>query len=88
MLLGRKTTTNKQTVQGMVMIMTTSVMGVMEMGNIPHRVGIEPKYFAFQTTVLTIIPLMLPDATTLPTSNCLCGSFLDRSVQILQWFFW
>ena len=38
-------------------------MGVMKMGNIAHRAGIEPTSFVFQVSVLTIKPHMLPDVS-------------------------
>ena len=49
------------------MVMATSVMGVMKMGNIAPRTGIEPTPFAFWASVLTITPPRLPNITTLPT---------------------
>ena len=56
-------------------------MGVMEMGNIVLRVGIELTSLAFQASVLTITPPRLCDVTTLPTPTCLCGSLPERSLQ-------
>ena len=56
-------------------------MGMMKMGNIVPRAGLELRYLAFQASVLTIIPRRLPDATTIPMSTCLCSSLPQRSVQ-------
>ena len=46
------------------------VVGVMKMGNIAPRAGIEPTSLAFQARLLTIIPPRLPDVTTLPMPTC------------------
>ena len=39
-----------------VIVMATSVVGEMKMGNISPRVGIEPTSLAFEVRVLTITP--------------------------------
>ena len=44
------------------------------MGNIVHRVGIEPTSLAVWASVLTISPPKLPGGTMLPTSAYLRGS--------------
>ena len=57
---------------------STSVMGVMKIGNTVPRVGLEPTSLAFWAIVL---PLHLPDVTAIPTSTCLCGSLPKMSVE-------
>ena len=44
----------------MFIVMTTSVVGVMKMGNTLPRAGIEPTSQAFRASVLTIIPVRRP----------------------------
>ena len=51
------------------------------MGNIVLRAGLEPPSLAFESSVLTITPLSLPDVSTLLTPTCLCGYFLGRLMQ-------
>ena len=51
-------------------------MGVMKIGNIAPEAGIESIFLAFQTSVLIMTPLRLPDVTILPMLTCLCGSFV------------
>ena len=46
------------------------VRGVMTIGNIAPRAGIESTSLAFQHSVLTITTPRLPDVTTLPTPTC------------------
>ena len=58
----------------------TYVVGVMKMGTIVSRVGIEPTSLAFQANVLTITPPRLSDVTTVIPPNCLCGVLPERSV--------
>ena len=60
-----------------------SIVGVMKVGNILPRVGIEPTYLAFEDNVPTILPARPLDLTILPTPICLCGSYPDRSVQTI-----
>ena len=48
-----------------IMVMVTSVMGVMKMGNVP-RVGIKSTSPAFWASVPTITPHRLPDVTPHP----------------------
>ena len=48
------------------MVTATSVMGVMQLGNIVPRAGIEPTSRAFLASVLTIPQPTLPDITTQP----------------------
>ena len=55
-------------------------MGVMKMGNNVPRAGIEPTSLAFRACV-NITPHRLSDVTNIPTAACLCGAFLQRSVQ-------
>ena len=55
--------------------------GVMKVGNIVPRVGIEPTSLAFQANVLIITPHRLPDVITIPMPTCLCSSLPQRSVQ-------
>ena len=55
-----------------IMVMATSVIGVMKMGNTMPSVGIEPTSLALWDSVLTIRPPRLPAVTTLPTSTCVC----------------
>ena len=60
----------------------TIVSGVMKMGNIAPRVGIEFTYFTFRASAVpTITPLKLP-SVTLHTTTFLCSALLQRSVQI------
>ena len=58
------------------MVKATSVLGVMKMGNIVLRAGVEPTSLAFWASVLTITPPMLPDATTVPTNAYLTMQLL------------
>ena len=53
--------------------MATSVMGVMTMGNIVPRTGIEHTPLALKVNVLTFT-YRLPDITNLSTPTSLCGS--------------
>ena len=64
-----------------IQVTATSVMGLMKMGNIAPRAGIEPTSLAFQVNGVTITPPRLPDVTTLPSPIYLCGSLPERSVQ-------
>ena len=64
-----------------IMIMATSVMGVMKMENIVPRVGLKPTSLAFWASVLSFQTCRLPDLTTMHMSSCLCGSLPQRSVQ-------
>ena len=63
-----------------ILVMATSLVGVMKMGNIVPKTGIDATPLAFQDIVLTITPSRLPDVTTLPTPTCLCCSLLEMSV--------
>ena len=63
------------------MLMATSVMSLMIMGNSVPKTGIEPTYLAFPASVLTITPGRLPDGTTIPTPTSPCSSLPMRSVQ-------
>ena len=58
---------------------TYFLWGVMKMGNIAPRVGIEPTSLAF--SVLAITPPRLPDVTALPTPTSIRGSLPETSVQ-------
>ena len=51
----------------------------MKMGNIVHRLGIEPTSLSVRASVLSVTPRRLSDVTTIPTPSWLCG--LKRSVQ-------
>ena len=51
----------------------TSVMGVMTMGNIVSRPGLEPTS-GIPGQCATITPHRLPDVTTKPMPTCLCSS--------------
>ena len=64
------------------MLTATSVMGVMQMGNIVPRAGIKPTSLIFQASVLTIMPGRLPDVTTIPKHTCLCGSLPQMFVHM------
>ena len=55
-----------------------NVVGVMKMGNIVPRAGLEPTSLAFWVSVL---PLDFPDVTTILTPTCLCSYLPQRSVQ-------
>ena len=61
--------------------METSVVGVMKMGNIEPRAGVEPASLAFRASVFTITPPRLPDFNTAPMRTCLCYFMRQRSVQ-------
>ena len=52
----------------------TCVVGVMKIGNIVPRVGLEPTSLAFQASVLPLHHVVFSDVTTMPTPTCLCGS--------------
>ena len=58
-----------------------SVLGVLKMGTIVHRVGIEPTPLTFRTSVLTIISpsLMLSPPYDLPVY--VAGSLSERFLQ-------
>ena len=57
-------------------IRVSSVTGVVHVGNIAHRAGIEPTYLAFRAGVLIITPSRLPEVTTLPIHAYLSMCFL------------
>ena len=63
--------------------MTTSVVGVMKMGNIVSRGGLEPTSHVFWASVLAITPTRFPDVTMLSMPTCLCGSLPERSGQTI-----
>ena len=65
----------------MIIVMATSVMVVMKMGNIVPRAGLEPTSLAFQANVLPLHHVGFPDVTTIPMSTSLCGTLPQRSVQ-------
>ena len=50
----------------------TSGVGVMKMGNMVPRAGIEPTSLAFWASVLTISPSRFPGVNMPPTPTCLC----------------
>ena len=54
-----------------VMVMATSIMGVMKRRNIVPRERIEMTSLAFQASVLIITPWRLLDVHTLPMPTCL-----------------
>ena len=59
-----------------IMVMETSVVGMMKMGNIVHRAGIKPTYLASWASVLITTPPRLPDVKFVPTvyvASCLSG---------------
>ena len=64
-----------------IMVTASSVIGVMKMGNIVSRAGIEPTSLAFWASMLLIITRRLPDTITIPMPMGLCSSLLQRSVQ-------
>ena len=64
-----------------ILVTETSVVGVMEMGNIVPRAGIKPTYLEFWTSLLSVTSHRLVDFTTIPTPICLYGSLPERSVQ-------
>ena len=51
-----------------IIVTATTVMGVMRMGNIAPRAGIEPTSLAFQVSVLTMTSPRHTDFTTVPPS--------------------
>ena len=61
------------------MVIATFVVGVLKMGIIVSKVGIEPNSHVFQASVLTILPPRLPDIIILPT--CLCSFMPETSMQ-------
>ena len=63
-----------------IMVMTTSVVGLMKMGNIVPRAGTEPTS-GIVGQCATIAPYMLLDVSTVPTPTCLCSSLPQRAVQ-------
>ena len=67
-------TFNNHTVRSLyrILLLETSVMGVMKMGNIVLRAGIECTSLAFWANVLTITPHRLPDVTTTPVYAAPC----------------
>ena len=52
-------------------------MGVMKMGNIVPRAGIELTPLALLASVLPITPPRLPDVTNVPTPTCLWQLLAD-----------
>ena len=50
-----------------------NVVGVMKMGNMTPKAGIERTSLAFRASILTITPPSLPYVNTLPTPTCLRG---------------
>ena len=52
-------------------------MGVMKIGNIVHRAGVKPTYFAFQASV----HIGFGDITTITMPACLFCPLHQRSVQ-------
>ena len=52
----------------------TSVVGVMKMGNIVPRVGLEPTSLAFRGQCAVITPCSLPAVTTIPMLTCVRSS--------------
>ena len=62
-----------------IMVIETSVVGGVKMGNNVSRVGMKPTCLAFRARMLT--PHRPCDVTTIPTSTCLCSSLPQRSVQ-------
>ena len=56
-------------------------MGVMKMGNIVPRAGLEPTPLAFWASVLPLHHIGFPDDTAIPTPTCLCGSLPHMLVQ-------
>ena len=56
------------------------VMGVMKIGNIVPRVGIEPTSLAFGPVCYPLHHVDFPNVTTIPTPTCLCISLPQRSV--------
>ena len=55
--------------------MLSNCHGVMKMGNIVPRAGIEPTFPAFWSSVLIITSPMLPAITMLPTPTCIWLSY-------------
>ena len=70
-----------QCVACVCMFTAASIMGMIKMGDVAPRVGIEPTSLAFQASVITIPPVRLPDVTTLSTPTSLCGSLFEMSAQ-------
>ena len=61
-----------------------TIVGVMKMGNILPKAGLEPKSLAFQASLLPFHHIGFPEFTTILTPTCLCSSLphcLCRSVQ-------
>ena len=70
--------------------MATSAMGgggVMKRRNVAPRVRFEPLPLAFQVSVLTITPPILPDAIAICMTTCLCCFLPERSLQITTLLF-
>ena len=64
-----------------IIIMATSVVCVIKMGNIVPRAGTKPTSLAFQPSVLALHHGSLPDVTTIPTPTCLCITLPQMSMQ-------
>ena len=64
-----------------ILVMATSVVGVMKMGNIVPIAGLEPTSPGFRATVLPFHHVGFPDVTTKSTPTCLCSSVPQMSVQ-------
>ena len=67
------------------------VVGVMKMGNIVPRTGIEPRSLAFRTSLLTITPPKLVEVTTGPTPMCLSSPlasyiWVHDTICKLKWY--
>ena len=64
-----------------IMVMATSVVGVMKMRNTVPRVGLKSTSLAFRASVLPLHHIGIPDVITIPMPTSLCGSLPQRSVQ-------
>ena len=57
------------------------IVDVMTIGNMLPRAGIEPTSLAIRDGVIAIIPLRIPDVTSVPIPTCIFGSLPQSSVQ-------
>ena len=70
-----------------IMVMATSVVGVMNMGNIASRARTEPTPLILCASVLTSILHRLPGVTTLTTPTWLCGSLPEGLMQTTTYIY-
>ena len=63
------------------MTSVTTVIGVMKIGNISPKAGIEQISLASYASVLTMSPPRISDVTTVPMPTTLCNVLPEWSVQ-------